>query len=119
MSNELNNILNNPEGKDNKEKLWDYLQHNLDSTSLHLFEQQMASDSFLDDAVEGLELVKNKRNIPQITNNLNKELKQKLHSGKKKRKRIFFNQPWIYIAVIIILLLTLAAYFVINRLLKP
>jgi len=52
-----------------------------------------------------------------LVDHLNRHLKSKLQSKKKKADKIHIRQyPWLYLAVIIIILLIVISYFVIQRL---
>lgn len=115
MSNELNNIFNQQEDSNTPEELLKYLQGELDKNAEHQLEQRMVEDPFLNDAAEGLALIKDKDSINNTTQHLNKNLKQHLHKKRRKSPSLFFNQSWIYVAVIILLLLIIAAYIIIVR----
>jgi len=74
---------------------------------------------FTDDAMEGLQEIKNKENISSLVEQLNRDLHKKLEKKKKKREKLRFkDQPWLYVAIVIILLLIVLSYIVIHRMLQ-
>ncbi len=115
MNKDLKNILSELNKEAGQEKLLEYLNRQLDEAGRHEFEKQLLDDEFMSDAAEGLELVENKESIPALVQKLNTGLKDQLSSRKNKRKVLFFNQPWTYVAIILILLLVVVAYLVLKR----
>jgi hypothetical protein len=116
MSDNLKDILSNLNKDIEQEKLLDYLNKNLSAAEAHELEKQMADDEFMNDAVEGLENFKNKKDVSLIVEKLNKDLKKqtakkKLHKEKRKLK----DQPWLYITIVTLLLLVIIAYIVIKK----
>ena len=116
MSDELKDILSNSEKDIEQEKLFQYLNSNMSDDEQHAFEKQMNEDDFMNDAVEGLQALENKNNIPSLVQQLNTDLKKQLDKKKKrKEKRKLNEQPWVYFSVILILLLIIIAYLVIKK----
>ena len=120
MSDNLKDILSNLNKDIEQEKLLDYLSKNLTAAEAHELEKQMADDEFMNDAVEGLENFKNKKDVSLIVEQLNKDLKKqtakkKLHKEKRKLK----DQPWLYITIVTLLLLAVIGYVVITKYLTP
>lgn len=118
MDDELLNILSNSNKDIDNQKLMDYLSGKLSAEEKHEIEKQMADSDFVNDAVEGLEDVKNKKDlslfVEQLNTNLNKQLDKK---KKRKQKRALKDQPWLYLAVIILLMLIVICFIIIkNRL---
>ena len=119
MSDNLKDILSNLNKDIEQEKLLDYLNKNLTAAEAHELEKQMADDEFMNDAVEGLENFKNKKDVSLIVEQLNKDLKKqtakkKLHKEKRKLKE----QPWLYITIVTLLLLAVIGYIVIKKILN-
>ena len=116
MNNELKNILSNSNKDIDNQKLMDYLSGKLSAEEKHEIEKQMADSDFVNDAVEGLEDVKNKKDlslfVEQLNTNLNKLLDKK---KKRKQKRALKDQPWLYLAVIILLMLIIICFIVIKK----
>jgi signal recognition particle GTPase len=119
MTENLKNILSNLSTEVDQETLIKYLQGNLSEEQKHEIEKKMLATNFDDDALEGLQQIKNKENISSLVEQLNRDLQKKLIKKKRQREKLRFkDQPWLYFAIIIILLLLVVSYFVIQRLLK-
>ncbi|HEY8690897.1 MAG TPA: hypothetical protein VIM07_16790 [Chitinophagaceae bacterium] len=116
MDDELLNILSNSNKDIDNQKLMDYLSGKLSAEEKHEIEEQMADSEFVNDAVEGLEDVKNKKDlslfVEQLNDNLHKQLDKK---KKRKQKRTLKEQPWIYLAIILLLLLIVICFIVIKK----
>lgn len=120
MSKDLKDILANLNKDIEQEKLLDYLNKNLSADEAHDIEKQMADDEFMNDAVEGLESFKNKKDVSLLVQQLNSELKKQTAKKKaKKEKRKLKDQPWLYISLVTLLLLVIIAYMVIKKYLAP
>jgi hypothetical protein len=116
MSDDLKNILSNSNKDIDNQQLMDYLSKQLSKAESHDLEKMMAEDEFMNDAVEGLEQIGNNKNIAAYTEQLNFELKKQLAKKKqRKEKRRLKEQPWIYLAIITLLLLCIIAYVVIKK----
>ena len=117
MSNDLLNILSNSNKDIDNQLLMDYLAGKLSAAQKHEVEKLMADNNFMSDALEGLEQVKDKKNIEVFVDQLNRDLRKKTDKKTRSRqKRKFKDQPWIYAAAIIILLLIIMAWIVVRRL---
>ena len=116
MDDKLFNILSNSNKDIDNQKLMDYLSGKLSAEEKHEIEKQMADSDFVNDAVEGLENVKNKKNLSTFVEQLNSDLHKQLDKKKKrKQKRALKDQPWLYLAIILLLLLTIICFIVIKR----
>ncbi len=111
----LKDILNEDDDLQNDDLL-KYVQGDLSKDELLEVEKQMASSDFVNDAVEGLQNIRNKKSIDRYVDELNHHLHNHIE-GKKKRKlkRQIKDQQWIYFAVIIILGICLLCYVVVKR----
>jgi hypothetical protein len=99
----------------NEEQLRKYLSGEASREEIHAVEKNMADDSFMNDAVEGLETFSSQSKLENYVNELNKKLHQHLESGKdRKEKRKIKDLSPVILAVIIILLLCIVAYWVIR-----
>lgn len=117
MSDELKNISPDPGNNMEPEKLLQYLHNKMSEDELHEFESAMNDDDFMNDAVEGLQAVENRNNIPLLVQQMNSDLKKQLQKRKRrKEKRTLKEQPWIYLSVLLILLLAVLAYIIIRKL---
>ncbi len=120
MSDDLKDILSNLNKDIEQQKLLDYLNKNLSAAEAHEIEKQMANDEFMNDAVEGLENFKNKKDVSLLVQQLNSELKKQTEKKKaKKEKRKLKDQPWLYITIVTLLILVIVAYLVIKKYLAP
>ena len=116
MSDELKDILSNLNKDIEQEKLLQYLNRKMSDEEQHAFEKQMNEDDFINDAVEGLQSLENKNNIPLVVQQLNADLKKQLDKKKKrKEKRRLKEQPWLYFSVVLILLLIVITWLVIKK----
>jgi anti-sigma factor RsiW len=116
MSKDLKDILGNLNKDIEQDKLLDYLNKNLSAAEAHEVEKQMADDEFMNDAMEGLENFKNKKDVSLLVQQLNAELKKQTAKKKaRKEKRRIKDQPWLYITVITLLLLVIIGYIVIKK----
>lgn len=116
MSIDLLKILSDSNKDIDNQKLMDYLSGHLSTTELHEVEKYMANSAFVNDAMEGLMEVRNKRDISLLVEQLNKDLGKKLQQKKNlKEKRKLKEHPWIYFAIVLILLLAILSWFVIAK----
>ena len=116
MNNDLKNILSNLNNDIEQEKLLEYLNKELNAKEQHEVEAQLNNDPFMNDAMEGLATIDKKTDIAVLVNELNRELAAKLSKKKERRKRPIGQAPWLYYAIIIILLLAVLGYIVIKKL---
>ena len=116
MNEDLLNILSNANKDIDNQKLVDYLDGKLSEEEKHEVEAMMSDSNFMNDAMEGLEKIKDKKNIQVYIEQLNKDLQKQLEKKKKRlQKRRLKEYPWIYLAIILILLLCIVGYFVIRQ----
>lgn len=115
MSNELNNILNNGEKPIDQQALLDYLNNQLAGSELHDVEKALVDDPFLQDAMEGLQQM-SPIQLQHHVDNLHRDLQKQVAKKKvRKNKRRFKDQPWLYLAVMVFLLLVVICYWVMHR----
>ena len=116
MSDDLKDILSNLNKDIEQDKLLDYLNKQLSAADAHELEKQMADDEFINDAVEGLEQFKNKKDLSVLVDQLNKDLKKQTAKKKSnKEKRKLKDQPWLYITIVILLLLIIISFVIIKK----
>ncbi|WP_439506343.1 hypothetical protein [Sediminibacterium sp.] len=97
------------------EELLKYLHKDIPEDEMHAIEQKMAASDFENDAIEGLAHFKNKENILATTNIINQQLKKQIaKSNKRKKKHKIEDQQWIIATIMIILLFSIAGYFLIH-----
>jgi len=117
MNKDLLGILSNNNDRINNQMLIDYLNDNLSAEEKHEVEKWMSDNDMVNDAMEGLQHVKNKKSlqayIDQVNKNLQNQLEQKKQQQQKRNLKVF---PWIYLAIVLILLLTIIAFIIIRKL---
>jgi hypothetical protein len=119
MSSDLLNILSNSNKDIDNQKLMDYISGKLSGMDKHEVEQWMIDNNFESEALEGLQTVKNKKDLDVYVSQLNKELNQYLQQKKYRRDRKKIKEiPWFYLAIIIVLLLIIIASLVIQKIPK-
>lgn len=117
MNQDLLKILSDSDIEIDNQKLMDYLSGQLSETEVHEVEKWMAESELVNDAVEGLQQVKSNKNIEGLVEQLNTDLRKKLEQKKVWRnKKRLKEYPWVYLAIILILMLAVTAWFVIQRL---
>ncbi len=116
MNDGLKDILSNLNKDIEQEKLLEYLNRNLPDAEQHAFEKQMNEDEFMNDAVEGLQQVHNKKDLQGLVQQLNADLKKQLDKKKKRKdKRKLKDQGWVYFTIILLLILFVVAYLIIKK----
>jgi hypothetical protein len=116
MSEDLKDILSNLNPDIDQGTLLRYLQGKLSAEEQHQVEKQMMDSDFEADAMEGLHEVQDKKKISLLIEQLNSDLKKKTEKKKRFRKRLELKlDPWVIIAIVIILLLAVISYIVIHK----
>lgn len=119
MSDNLKDILSSLSTEVDQETLLKYLQGHLTEEQKNEVEKKMLDSHFTDDALEGLQEIKNKEKISLLVDQLNRNLHKKLYKKKQRREKLRFKgQPWLYIALLIILLLIVMSYFIIHKMIQ-
>ena len=111
---DLKDILNHDEEL-SSEELIRYLQGEASEEERFTIENQMADSDFVNEAVEGLQYIKDPLLLNEYVNQLNKQLhkqtnKKTIRSNKRKLK----DQNWLIISILAILLLCVAGYLLIH-----
>ena len=102
-----------------QETLLLYLQNKLSEEKRHEVEQKLMESDFNDDAVEGLQQIRDKRRINYMVEMLNRDLKKRLEKKKQRRQKMQIkDQPWLYISILILVLLIVISYIVIRKYLQ-
>lgn len=113
MSN-LKNILSDSEEM-NEHALLKYLEGNATEAELRAIEEQMANDGFVDDAIEGLQAIGDKKKLLQLKEQLNQQLRKATSKKDKiKKRRGIKDQQWLIIAVLAIVMLSVIGYLLIH-----
>lgn len=115
MNDELLNILSNSNKDIDNQKLMDYLSGRLSADDKHDVEKTLVDSEMINDAVEGLQKIKDK-NVSALVDQLNSNLRNQLEKKKsKKLKRRIKELPWLYLSIILILIIILIAFIVIKE----
>ncbi len=116
MNKDLLNILSNSSKDIDNQQLMDYLAGKLTEEEKQRVEQALADNAFMNDALDGLEAVKDKKDINVFVDQLNRQLHKKLLQKKtKKQKRKLLQQRWVYAAIVLILALLVATWLMIVK----
>ncbi|HMK25389.1 MAG TPA: hypothetical protein VK483_05105 [Chitinophagaceae bacterium] len=119
MSENYKDILSNLSTDVDQETLLLYLQGKLSEEKKHEVEKKLIQNEFDDDALEGLQEIKDKQQIQYMVEMLNRDLKKKTAKKKQRRDKMRIkDQPWLYISILILILLIALAYIVIHRMRK-
>lgn len=114
--NSLKDILSNSNKDIDNQKLMDYLSGKLSAKEKHELEKQMIDSDLIADAVEGLDKFKNKNELTVLVDQLNATLHKQLEKkSERKQKRKLKNQPWLYLAIILILIIIFISFLVIKK----
>lgn len=115
MNNDLLNILSNSNKDIDNQKLMDYLSGKLSEQEKHEVEKWMVDNEFVNEAMEGLQDLSGKKDLNLYVDQLNKELNRYIQKKKDLReKRRFKDNPWVYLAVILVLAIIIVTWFVIR-----
>jgi anti-sigma factor RsiW len=116
MNKDLLNILSNSNKDIDNQQLMDYLSGKLSEEQMHEIERSMADSQFLNDAVEGLQRIRNKKDMQSYVDELNAAMQKSLAKKKQRRlKRRLKEEPWGLLAVVLVILLCIVGYVVIRK----
>ena len=116
MNGNLKDILSNRNKDIDNQKLMDYLHQQLSKADSHEIEKSMNDDAFVSDAVEGLQNFDTKKDMQAYVADLHNDLQKQLVKKKnRKDKRKLKEQPWIYLAIIIVLILLVLCFVVMKK----
>jgi len=119
MPDRLKDILSHLSTEVDQETLLKYLEGRLSEEQKHEVEKKMLASEFGDDAMEGLQEIKNKKDLSSLVEQLNRDLHKKLEKKKQRREKFRIkDQPWLYITIVIILLLIVLSFVVVYRMLQ-
>jgi alkylhydroperoxidase/carboxymuconolactone decarboxylase family protein YurZ len=112
--NKLVNILAASNKDIDNQKLMAYLSNTLNRDEVHELEKLMADSGLINDAIEGLQKIK-QEDAELFTEKLNADLKKQLAKKRSRRnKRHFKDKAWIYVAAVLILLIILVTYIMMK-----
>jgi tRNA U54 and U55 pseudouridine synthase Pus10 len=103
-----------------QQKLLDYLEGRLSEEEKHEVEKMMADSEFINDAIEGLENMKDKQKIATVLYELNNSLSKRIQQRRgKQSKKGFPDLTLIITATVTILLLIILAYIIYRMYTTP
>jgi len=115
MKNELKNILSNSNKDIDNQELLGYLSNQLTNAESHKIEQQMADDEFMNDAIEGLQQINDKKNIPIHLEELYAGLQKQVAKKNERKKRRWKDNPQTYFIILFIIILIMICFIVIKK----
>lgn len=119
MPENYKDILSNLSTEVDQETLLLYLQGKLSEEKKHEVEKQLLQNEFDEEAMEGLQEIKDKQQIQYMVEMLNRDLKKKTAKKKQRREKMKIkDQPWLYISILILILLIVLCYIVITKLIN-
>jgi hypothetical protein len=95
-----------------EEKILKFLSGDLSEEEKATLELELTSDDFAKEALEGLTEI-NQNTLPTTLHQINTDLKKQLRKRHKKSMKIF-TPSWIYITFTILIIVAIAAYFIIK-----
>ncbi|MEI9945964.1 MAG: hypothetical protein WDN26_17305 [Chitinophagaceae bacterium] len=119
MREDLKNILSHLSTDIDQETLLLYLQDQLSDDKKNEVERKLMENEFAEEAVDGLQEIKDKQQIAYMVEMLNRDLKKKTEKKKQRRQKLVLkDQSWLYIAIFILILLIVISYMVIHRMMR-
>lgn len=120
MSDNLKNILSHLTTEIDQETLLLYLQDKLPAEKKHEVEKTLAENEFANDALEGLQQIRDKKQIAYMVEMLNRDLKKKTEKKRQRRQKLQLkDQSWLYIVIFIFIILIILSYMIIQRMMQP
>jgi hypothetical protein len=114
MSEEMND-MNHPENR-LPDSLDEHLRLMMEDGELNRFREQLPAE-FLSDASEGLNQLKDTKQLESVLRSLNLQMHHQLaHKKVHKRRRSMGDLSWSYWAIVIILLLCIAGFVIVRML---
>lgn len=116
MKENLKDILSNLSTEVHQETLLLYLQGKLSAEEQHEVEKKIMDNEFASDAMEGLQNFKDQQRLQALVEQLKKDLRKKTEKKKSylEKRRIKLD-PWMIIALVLILVLVVISYFIIQK----
>ena len=119
MSDNLKNILSHLTTEIDQETLLLYLQGKLPAEKKHEVEKTLVENDFANDALEGLQQIRDKQRIAYTVEMLNRELKKKTERKKQRRLKLQLkDQSWLYIVIFIFIILIILSYMIIQKMMQ-
>lgn len=113
MSN-TGNIWNDSQDAPRAEDLQAYLEGRLDKGRRRKVEEWLSEEGMESDAIEGFQNLSSDES-EQLTQRINYRLKHDIRKQSHRRSKMFADNKWSWLAVLIICLLVILAYFVMKN----
>lgn len=112
-------ILSNLSTSVDQETLLLYLQGKLSEEKKHEVEKQLLQSEFEEDALDGLQEIKDKEQLQYMVEMLNRDLKKKTEKKKRRREKMNIkDQPWLYASILILIIILALSYIYIRKLIN-
>lgn len=119
MDDNLLNILSNSNKDIDNQKLMDYISGKLSAEEKYELEKRLLDSELENDAVEGLQQFKNKKDPLAFAEELNRNLQKQLQKkSAAKEKRKLKDMPWLYFTIALIIIIILIAFFIVRKYLE-
>ena len=119
MPENYKDILSNLSTEVDQETLLLYLQGKLSGEKKHEVEKTLVENDFANDALEGLQQIRDKQRIAYTVDMLNRELKKKTERKKQRRLKLQLkDQSWLYVVIFIFIILIILSYMIIQRMMQ-
>ena len=116
MSTNLKDILSESNKDIDNQLLMGYVSNHISQAEIHDVEKKMTDDTFLNDAVEGLQQLKPAKDLQLYVDQLNSDLQKHIAKNKRRKdKRRLKDEPNTYFAIIIILILLVICFVIIRK----
>lgn len=115
MNENLKDILSNLNAEVDQETLLKYLQGKLTAEEQNSVEKTLVDDPFEADAVEGLQAMQDKQQLPSIVKQLNRDLQKKTSPQQWLFKHEAKVESWLLLTIVIILLLAVISYLIYRQ----
>lgn len=116
MHPDLLDILSHQDTPIDNQQLTAYLTGKLNAAQEHELEKKMADNGMSADALEGLQLLKNKQHLSRYQHDLNMGLHEQLRqsSHRKKVKPQLLQLPWLILLSAALIALMILVYFMVH-----
>ena len=116
MSTSLKDILSESNKDIDNQLLMGYVSNHISQADIHDVEKKMADDTFVNDAVEGLQQLTPTKDLQLYVDQLNNDLQKHIAKNKRRKdKRRIKDEPNTYFAIIIILLLLVICFVILRK----
>ena len=120
MSGDIFDILTNSNKDIDNQKLMDYVSNNSSADEQHALEKEMNDSKFINEAVEGLQQIKDKEQIHKLVTGINITLTKQLDKKTIRKNRPQINiQTLMMITIVVIIVLAIIGFLIITKMIHP